>query len=278
MSGKHADDDRDGTINRNDPDSPLYEPTADEVQARKAERPAEAARAVAAPRSVTAAASGSPVAWGLDAASEISLTTMRSEGASFVCLYLAPGGTSSWKVRSLASVHNYLAAGFSVVLNWESTGTPTGGWSTGVSAAQQSQAQINAYRNHCSACAAKIAADIPVYFNFADLESPNHTDLANATNGAASVVGHARTGGYGGYATIKWLFDQGLITWGWQTYAWSSGNRDPRAQLYQRLNTATIDYDVAYAADYGQVPRPAGSAPAPAAVSPTSALMASGVL
>ncbi len=35
---------------------------------------------------------------------------------------------------------------------------------------------------------------------------------------------------------IKRLFDGGKITWGWQTYAWSGGNWDSRAQVRQVQN------------------------------------------
>lgn len=196
-----------------------------------------------------------PVAWGVDAASKVALNTLASVGATFVCCYLAPA-TQSWKVRTPDDVHAYLAGGYDVVFNWESDGTPDGGWNTGVAAAQRSVELLVGYHNHCASCAAKIGVTAPVIFTFADMGSPNLTDLGDAMRGAASVIGLGRTGGYGGYDTVKWLFDQKLITYGWQTYGWSAGRRDPRAQLYQRLNTATIDYDVAYAVDFGQVPRP----------------------
>jgi hypothetical protein len=200
-----------------------------------------------------------PLFWGLDAASEISLATLRAEGASFVCVYLAPGGTSSWKVRAPATIHAYLDAGLRVVFNWESDGTPGAGTTTGASAATQSQQQLENYRAHCEQCATWIPSGAPVIFTFADSAAPDRTRLAAAHDGAASVLGRSRCGGYGGVDTIGFLFDRSLITYGWQTYAWSGGRRDDRAQLYQRLNTATVDYDVAYATDYGQVPRPGGA-------------------
>jgi hypothetical protein len=67
-------------------------------------------------------------------------------------------------------------------------------------------------------------------------------------------------GGYGGYYVIKRLFDANLITLGWQTIAWSGGQRDHRAQLYQTGATALGGADVnvheGAAADFGQWPRP----------------------
>jgi hypothetical protein len=69
------------------------------------------------------------------------------------------------------------------------------------------------------------------------------------------------SGAYGGISTIRYLFNQRLIRWGWQAYAWSAGQWDSRAQLQQYLNDVFIggvdtDLDRATAKDYGQVPRP----------------------
>ncbi len=91
--------------------------------------------------------------------------------------------------------------------------------------------------------------------------------IADYYRGVASVIGLDRTGAYGGYNTIKYLFDAGVIRWGWQTYAWSSfadepGGQiylhwDPQAQLRQVKNGVLIggvdcDLDDSMAADFGQ--------------------------
>src|SRR5260221_7710414 len=77
--------------------------------------------------------------------------------------------------------------------------------------------------------------------------------------GAASVIGLARTGGYGGYWLIKYLFDNGLITYGWQTYAWSGSPTqwDPRAHIQQYSNKMymsgqEVDYNRSMKSDFGQ--------------------------
>jgi hypothetical protein len=66
-----------------------------------------------------------------------------------------------------------------------------------------------------------------------------------------------RVGGYGSYYAVKRLFDAGLITLGWQTVAWSGGQRDTRAQLYQTtghvsIGGADLDIHEGNAADFGQ--------------------------
>jgi hypothetical protein len=53
------------------------------------------------------------------------------------------------------------------------------------------------------------------------------------------------------------MFDAGLVAFGWQTYAWSHGHWDPRAQLQQYRNDqfiggVSVDFDRAVAADFGQ--------------------------
>jgi len=62
---------------------------------------------------------------------------------------------------------------------------------------------------------------------------------------------------YAGYYPIKRAFDAGKIKWGWQTYAWSGGQWDARAQLQQYKNGVNVggadcDYDRAMVSDYGQ--------------------------
>jgi hypothetical protein len=59
--------------------------------------------------------------------------------------------------------------------------------------------------------------------------------------GIIDVVGLARTGCYGSYQVVRQLYNDGLITFGWQTYAWSYGYWDPRAQLRQVKNGLTLD-------------------------------------
>ena len=89
-----------------------------------------------------------------------------------------------------------------------------------------------------------------------------YSALNSYFDGVASVIGRSRTGAYGGYHVIKELFDNGKITWGWQTYAWSNGLWDKRAQLRQVLNGidgGDVDKDLGVAADFGQWERGGGA-------------------
>lgn len=116
------------------------------------------------------------------------------------------------------------AAGLEVGLVWESTANRVaGGAANGILDAHESSKQANA-----------LGYTGPIYFAI-DYDAPESDQPAiNAYfQGVAVVIGHERTGGYGGYGPIKRLFDAGLIAVGWQTLAWSGGNREARCSLYQ---------------------------------------------
>lgn len=89
--------------------------------------------------------------------------------------------------------------------------------------------------------------------------------------GINSVLGAARTGIYGGARQLGWAIADGVIghstspghRWAWQTKAWSGGDREPAAVLFQReVVTATdpgfmiddihVDVDDVLAPDFGQ--------------------------
>ncbi len=112
------------------------------------------------------------------------------------------------------------------------------------------------------------AGERPVYFavdfDAGDDDLPLVVDYLH---GAASVLGPRRVGVYGGYRVVGHCLDQKVVGFGWQTYAWSAGRRDPRAQLYQHRNGVVIggvscDRDTAFAADFGQWRVQAAKAPA----------------
>jgi hypothetical protein len=200
------------------------------------------------------------VAWGVDAASAVSVATLRQQGASFLCCYLAPYPSQGWKMRTPAEWQNYLANGFKLVANWESDGLPGNGFNDGADAARTSQSYLNDRK----------CPDAVVYFTAADQDpsSLNLGTVADYIRGAVSVLGYDRVGAYGGYGAIKYLADNNVCKYYWQTYAWSNGQWDDRAQLRQWKNTQTLDFDQAWNEDFGQYPRVTASAPATA---PTAA-------
>lgn len=201
-------------------------------------------------------------------------------GYSFACRYLAPGGASlPAKQLQPSEAANLTASGVGIVSNWESTGIDAEqGFSAGVGDAQAAQAQH-------ALCGAP--DDRPIYFSLDWDEDPSQDAVVDAYfQGVASVISLARTGVYGGYWIVKRLFDAGLVTWGWQTEAWSSdpdnlgpddsygdgSYLDPRAQVFQRNDAGYVtvggvqcDLNLAQAADFGQWNYVAPVAPTPPA-------------
>jgi hypothetical protein len=98
----------------------------------------------------------------------------------------------------------------------------------------------------------------PLYFAIDyDAPSADKPEICDYFRGVASVIGLARTGGYGGYDQLKWLIDAELITWVWQTAAWSGGRLLPARHIYQYAKTVTLngvscDINEARTADFGQ--------------------------
>jgi hypothetical protein len=173
-------------------------------------------------------------------------SSLKSDGYAFVCRYLSHDTTG--KNLSKSEADALIAAGLNVVDNWEDSATDAlSGYDLGVSDAKDAQAQ---------ASADGAPSTRPIYFSVDFDATPGEETAINAYfDGVASVIGVDRTGAYGGYYVIQRLFDAGKIKWGWQTYAWSGGQWDSRAQLRQVQNGIAggeMDEDQSEAADYGQ--------------------------
>ncbi len=177
---------------------------------------------------------------------------LAAAGYTFACRYLSHDTTG--KNLSASEAQTLRAAGVDVVANWEESATAAlNGFAQGVSDAQAADAQANADG---------IPAGRPIYFSIDFDAQPGDQGAIDAYfDGVASVIGRDRTGAYGGFGVIQRLFDDGKITFGWQTYAWSGGQWDGRAQLRQVQNDVTIpgacgpgscDADEAVADDFGQ--------------------------
>lgn len=171
---------------------------------------------------------------------------LKAAGYSFVVRYLSYDNTG--KNLTANEAQTLRQAGIDVVSNWEWTENDAlGGYWGGVEYAKAADRQ---------AAAAGMPAGRPIYFSVDFDASASQQGIISAYfDGVASVIGKARTGAYGSYSVIKRLFDAGKITWGWQTYAWSGGNWDPRAQLRQiqnGLDGGQLDKNQAMAADFGQ--------------------------
>ncbi len=171
---------------------------------------------------------------------------IRAYGASFVARYLGEDRTGKNLTR--AEAEQLSAAGLAIVSNYEyNPGDALRGYDRGRAAAQLAAAQH-------AACGGP--ADRPIYFSV-DVDVVDPHTVAWYFRGIGDQIGLPRAGAYGEYDVIAWLFDQGLIRWGWQTYAWSHGAWDARAQLRQVANGVhlaghDVDRNEAHAPDFGQ--------------------------
>jgi Domain of unknown function (DUF1906) len=169
---------------------------------------------------------------------------LHAAGKKFACRYLS---RDPEKNLTRAEADDLATHGVWSVVVWETTAARAGaGRAAGVADAERAVAQ---------AAAAGMPSGRPVYFAVDYDADP--AAVVPYFQGVASVIGLDRTGGYGGFRVIKYLLDQGLITWAWQTAAWSRGQWDPRAVIRQpattvRINGVSCDDDTAHASDYGQ--------------------------
>jgi len=152
------------------------------------------------------------------------------------------------KNLSLGEEQGLIGAGLDVVLVWEDGAENSlSGYNQGASDATTAQAQMTADG---------APAGRPIYFCIDFDASAGQAAVINSYfDGVASVLGRNRTGAYGGYYIINELLNAGKITWAFQTYAWSSGAWDSRAQIRQIQNgiaSGEMDLDEALATDYGQ--------------------------
>lgn len=178
---------------------------------------------------------------------------IKAAGYGFVCRYLSDGGSGlPGKLLLAAEVADLQANGVDIVSNWETTGTTAlNGFNAGVSDAKA------AWAVHTSLGG---PTDRPIYFSLDWDEAPAQDSTVDSYfQGVASVIGLQQTGAYGSYFILQRLLSAGLVTFAWQTQAWSGGNTDPRFHILQDNNAGYInidgvqcDLDYALTDDFGQ--------------------------
>jgi hypothetical protein len=186
--------------------------------------------------------------FGLDYVSGPSVADLKAAGVSFVCRYLSyVNALTQVKLLTPNEAKTLSQAGISIVSNYEwYANRALEGFSSGVQDARIAQQQH-------AACGGP--TDRPIYFSVDTDTDGAH--VADYFHGVASVLGLHRTGAYGSYRVLQYLFNEGLIAWGWQTYAWSYGAWEPRAHIQQYQNGVSlaghsVDYNRSYKSDFGQ--------------------------
>ena len=199
---------------------------------------------------------------------------IKSAGYNGAVVYVSesrPGANFDFKPVTREYADALRAAGLHVVSNfqygkpgWPDPSDFTRGYDGGVADAQ------TALRLHTAAGGSDSA---PIFFSVdEDIGLDTWNSLAvNWFRGINSVLGAGRTGIYGHSRACAWAIGDDIIghsttpghRWAWQTSAWSGGQREPSAVLYQAVvNTASspgpliggihVDVDDVLAADFGQ--------------------------
>lgn len=171
---------------------------------------------------------------------------MKADGVAGVLRYLAPDDANNGgKILRPDERDSLLSAGFDIALNWEwYAGRALDGYAAGVQDGNAAAAQ---------AAALGYPANKEIYFSH-DTSTFNQSVL-DYFRGAKDALGSRyQSGGYGSFYAIQQLHAAGLITRGWQTTAWSNGNRDPWAVIYQdgkQWYNGAADEDIITSADIG---------------------------
>jgi hypothetical protein len=175
-------------------------------------------------------------------------TGLAAAGKKFACRYGGPG--SAGKQLDPAEARALRAAGLSIVANAEGAeGGLLGGFTVGAAWARSA----NAHFRRCG-----MPAGRPIYLSVDfDVTAAQWPRVANALRGAASVIGPARVGVYGGLRAVRWARRDHVARWFWQTYAWSGGVWAAGNHIEQYNNNVplaggTVDLNRAHPADYGQ--------------------------
>ncbi|WP_051179429.1 DUF1906 domain-containing protein [Nocardia concava] len=174
--------------------------------------------------------------FGLDyAAGRPAPSAIKAAGYDFVVRYLSDGGpTLPGKLLTPAEADDLRAQGISIVSNWETTAARMlDGYGAGVTDARAALARV-------LRCGGR--ADRPIYFS-ADFDATpqQQVPINEYLDGAASVIGRANVGIYGGFWPVSRALDTGTASWAWQTVAWSGGNIDPRISIYQTGEQVVVD-------------------------------------
>ncbi|WP_217155146.1 DUF1906 domain-containing protein [[Mycobacterium] fortunisiensis] len=192
-------------------------------------------------------------------------------GALVYVSELRPGATFDFKPVTRDYADRLRAAGLQVVScyqfgkpGWPTPSDFTRGRDGGVADAQTALALHTAAGGPDSA---------PIFFSVdEDIDAATWKSTAvQWFRGINSVLGVSRTGIYGGRRQCGWAIADGVVgsstspgyRWAWQTKAWSRGEREPAAVLFQRevvtasdpgfvIDGIHVDVNDVLAADFGQ--------------------------
>lgn len=174
-------------------------------------------------------------------------SVIKNSGFSFVMRYLSH---SPDKNLTKDELKDLISSGLQVGVVWETTvHRPLEGEQAGIDDANSALSMLNS-----------LGVSGTIYFACDDDFNPNQfRDIGSYFSGVLQVLSKDQVGIYGGYNIVKYILDQGLVDYAWQTYAWSHGQWDTRAQLRQidiygpKLEGVNCDTNQSISDDFGQL-------------------------
>ena len=192
---------------------------------------------------------------------------LAAAGKRFVCRYLAYSGAAGGDERKFLTapeIADYQDNGLAVVANFESTSNRMlDGAAAGAADANDARSQM---------VSLGFPVSCPVYFS-ADFDpQPQYLARIDAyLSAAASVLGKARVGIYGGIDALTHTRQSGTAAWFWMAAGWDHGSQPPAfVHLWQyqtagqgapAINGAAVDNDRALLDNYGQWDAPPSGGP-----------------
>lgn len=180
---------------------------------------------------------------------KISGKLIKESEYDFVCRYLSHNTAKNITKEELQDFKNN---NLKVVLIWETTENRTlDGYQAGIDDAHSVLNQLIQLGFQWKE---------PIYFAVdSDMNLKQLEIIKDYFKGITSVILSSYVGVYGSYLTVKTLLDSELVFYAWQTYAWSHGQWDSRAQLRQiingtpKLNGIVCDTNESMQDDFGQL-------------------------
>ncbi len=169
----------------------------------------------------------------------------KAAGYTWVARYLCSYGPKRLSCDERDDLFNN---GLAIVLLFEDDAMQAlNGYNQGVLDAQEALQQANDLG---------VPATVPIHFTVDfDATVAQQTLIDAYFQGAISVLGLDRVGAYGGYWVLLRLGNAGLITYKFQTIAWSGGNMVPGINIYQdgiQAFNGGVDEDVSETTNFGQ--------------------------
>lgn len=174
-------------------------------------------------------------------------SVIRNAGYTFVMRYLSH---SPQKNLNKEELKDFRQNDLKVGVVWETTtNRPLSGFTGGKQDAQEAVNQIIELTGSPQVIYFAVDAD----YNQTQLQT-----IGEYFEGVASILPLHQIGVYGGYKTVEYMLDNDLASYAWQTYAWSHGKWDTRAQLRQtdiygpKLAGVECDTNESTGDDFGQ--------------------------